>query len=305
MRELKDGTYIIGVDHGYGNIKTANTVTPTGIQAYDTEPIFQGNVLEYGGKYYRFGEGHKNFIADKSEDDDFYILTLMAIARELQRAGIYKAKVHLAAGLPLTWIRVQRESFREYLMRNKNLKFRYNDKEYDVELVGCSIYPQGYSAVIDRLKDFTGTNIIADIGNGTMNVMYLVNKKPNDALCWTEKLGVNKCSRRIKNTIMDLYGVELTDSIVEEFLKRGDVDISEKYLKIFRETASQYSEKVFEALKNYGYKSELMKLYIIGGGGNVVGHFGKYDKNRVCINHDICAAAKGYETLAYLQPKKR
>ena len=41
MKELKN-IKIIAVDHGYGNIKTANTVTPTGITAYDTEPIFSG-----------------------------------------------------------------------------------------------------------------------------------------------------------------------------------------------------------------------------------------------------------------------
>ena len=48
MRELKN-TKIIAVDHGYGNMKTANTVTPTGIKAYETEPIFTGNILEYNG----------------------------------------------------------------------------------------------------------------------------------------------------------------------------------------------------------------------------------------------------------------
>ena len=50
MRELNN-IKIIAVDHGYGNIKTANTVTPTGVTAYETEPIFSGNILEYGGKY--------------------------------------------------------------------------------------------------------------------------------------------------------------------------------------------------------------------------------------------------------------
>ena len=45
MRELRN-TKIIAVDHGYGNMKTANTVTPTGIKAYETEPIFTGNILE-------------------------------------------------------------------------------------------------------------------------------------------------------------------------------------------------------------------------------------------------------------------
>ena len=43
MRELRN-TKIIAVDHGYGNMKTANTVTPTGIKAYETEPIFTGNI---------------------------------------------------------------------------------------------------------------------------------------------------------------------------------------------------------------------------------------------------------------------
>ena len=61
MRELRNGTKIIGIDHGYGNIKSASTVTPSGILKYDTEPIFSGNVLEFDGMYYKFGEGHKEF----------------------------------------------------------------------------------------------------------------------------------------------------------------------------------------------------------------------------------------------------
>ena len=121
MRELNN-IKIIAVDHGYGNIKTANTVTPTGVTAYETEPIFSGNILEYGGIYYRIGEGHKEFIADKAVDEDYYLLTLMAVARELNVYGIREADVHLAAGLPLTWIRKQREDFRSYLLRNKEVK---------------------------------------------------------------------------------------------------------------------------------------------------------------------------------------
>ena len=39
-------------------------------------------------------------------------MTLMAVARELNAYGIREADVHLAAGLPLTWVRKQREDFR-------------------------------------------------------------------------------------------------------------------------------------------------------------------------------------------------
>ena len=33
-----NGIKIIGVDHGYGNIKTANCCFPTGIASYNAEP---------------------------------------------------------------------------------------------------------------------------------------------------------------------------------------------------------------------------------------------------------------------------
>ena len=129
MKEFKN-LKIIGVDHGYGNIKTAGTVTKNGVTAYETEPIFSGNILEYGGMYYRIGDCHKEFIPDKAADEDYYLLTLMAVARELNLYSIREADVHLAAGLPLTWIRRQREEFRSYLLRNPEVTYRFNKKDY-------------------------------------------------------------------------------------------------------------------------------------------------------------------------------
>ncbi|HCG35073.1 MAG TPA: plasmid segregation actin-type ATPase ParM, partial [Clostridiales bacterium] len=78
-----DTPVIIGIDHGYGNIKTAHTCFKTGVAAYDKEPTFKTNLLVYGGRYYLIGEEHKEFAADKMQDMDYYILTLAAIGREL------------------------------------------------------------------------------------------------------------------------------------------------------------------------------------------------------------------------------
>ena len=38
MKKYKE-TYIIGIDHGYGNMKTANCCFQTGVTVYDKEPI--------------------------------------------------------------------------------------------------------------------------------------------------------------------------------------------------------------------------------------------------------------------------
>ena len=303
MREL-NGVKIIGVDHGYGNIKSANTVTPTGLCRYESKPIFSGNILEYNGIYYRIGEGHKEFIADKSTDDEYYIFTLMAIAKELSRAGIYSANVHIAAGLPLTWVRSQREVFRKYLMQNDEVRFCFNGKQYHIRFVGSSIFPQGYPAIAENISQFTGTNILIDIGNGTMNIMYIVNKKPIESKCWTEKLGVNQCVIAAKNRIMDNFGVKVEDFVVEQYLRFGTADISKEYIDCLTGVATEYAEQIFSALRRYEYNSGLMRLYIIGGGGCLIKNFGKYDKERVTVISDICATAKGYEYLAYNKLRK-
>ena len=301
MRELKNGIKIIGTDLGYGNCKGANTVLPSGIISYDTEPVFQGNILEYNNKYYRLGEGHKAFLADKSMDDDFYILNLAVITRELQRVGIYEAKVYLATGLPLTWVRVQRDSFRAYLMKNKEVKFKFNDKEFHIEFAGCSVYPQGYPAVVEHIGDFKGTNLLADIGNGTLNALYIQNKKPVESKSWTEKLGVNQLIIKARNAVMDNFGMKIDEGIIEQYIRFAKADISAKYEQLLRQTAVEYTNDIFTALKSYEYDPELMKFYIIGGGGGIVKNFGTYDKDNVEIISDICATVKGYEHLAYMQ----
>lgn len=86
--------YVIGIDHGYGNMKTANCCFPTGVMKSDTEPIFTRDLLKWNGMFYSIGVGHKEFTADKFLDEDYYALTLAAIARELRREHITEAKVH-------------------------------------------------------------------------------------------------------------------------------------------------------------------------------------------------------------------
>lgn len=51
---------IIGIDHGYGNIKTANCCFPTGVIASDTEPPFANDLLIWNNKYYSIGMGTRN-----------------------------------------------------------------------------------------------------------------------------------------------------------------------------------------------------------------------------------------------------
>lgn len=113
--------YVISIDHGYGNMKTANCCFPTGVMKSDTEPTFVSDLLVWNGKYYSIGVGHKEFTADKFNDEDYYVLTLAAIARELRRECITDTTVFIAAGLPLTWVSEQKADFKKYLFSTARL----------------------------------------------------------------------------------------------------------------------------------------------------------------------------------------
>jgi len=296
---------VIGVDHGYGNIKTAGTITPTGITEYDSEPVFSSNVLEYEGKFYCIGEGHKEFIPDKSADEDFYLFTLAAIAREMNMHNLKQTDVHLAVGLPLTWVRTQRDSFREYLMRKPDLSFRFNGKDYNVHLTDCSVYPQGYPSVAGRLDSANGVNMLADIGNGTMNIIYIINKRPVESRSWTEKYGVNQCVIAARNAVLDSIGVKIDDAVIEQVIRTGTADIAQKYLDCIINAAKKYTAGIFDVLRRYEYNQDVMHLIVVGGGGCLIRNFGKYDSSRVTIIGDICAAAKGYEMLTATKLRRK
>ena len=176
--KMIDDVIIIGIDSGYGNIKTANCCFPASVSTYAKEPVFKENLLVFESKFYLIGEGHKEFLADKTKDLDYYVLALAAIARELNIRKMTCGKIRIAAGLPLTWVSGQRDEFRDYLMQNKAVDFSFRNVSYHVEIVGVDVFPQGFAAVADRLSDFRGVNMICDIGNGTMNIMFINDRKP-------------------------------------------------------------------------------------------------------------------------------
>lgn len=292
---------IIGIDHGYGNMKTANFCFPTGIIAYDSEPLFTADMLSFNGKYYLIGEGHKEFAPDKIKDEDYYILTLAAIAKELKTEGITETDVHIAAGLPLTWTSGQKADFAAYLAKNKEVDFIYKKAEYHIRITGVSIYPQGYAAIAPFATKLTGINLIADIGNGTMNVLYMINGKPQSGKMFTEKFGTYQCTLAVREAFMRKTHREINDYIIEEVLRTGTADISAADLKIIKSVASEYVRDIFRRLREHGYDESTMRLYVTGGGGCLIKNFYKLNADRTVFVEDICAAAKGYEYLAEIQ----
>ena len=240
MRMMKNNNnetvMVIGIDHGYGNMKTATRCFPSGVARYDKEPIFQNNLLVYNDMYYQIGEEHKEFCAEKTQDEDYYVLTLAAIARELDGKGMNRAKVHIAAGLPLTWVAIQKEDFQKYLLQNECVDFTFRNKEYRVEFAGADIYPQGFAAAFYRLQDFKGINMLVDIGNGTMNIMYINNSRPLEKKCFTEKYAfLERVETAVRDGVKESAPMAIAKNLMEmlvPFVKEsvGEINLSDRTL---------------------------------------------------------------------------
>ena len=179
-----------------------------------------------------------------------------------------------------------------------------------VVIKDCRVFPQGYAAVVDYLKDMNGLNMLADIGNSTVNIMYINNRKPITTKSYTEKMGVNQCVKSASNAMMNKLGVTIDESVIQSMIRFGKADIDSEYSNVLRQAISEYADSIFSLLRKYEYAPKMMRLYITGvrlsfaRQGKLVENFGNYNRDRVTIIGDICATAKGYEQFALAQLKK-
>lgn len=110
---------LIAIDHGNKLIKVPNhTPFTSGLQESDSPP-FGGETLKYRGKYYTLSEKRIPYHRDKTVDERFFILSLFAIAYEIEAAEAYTPNlmpVQLAVGLPPAHYGAQSKAFTKYFL---------------------------------------------------------------------------------------------------------------------------------------------------------------------------------------------
>ena len=295
-------TITIGVDHGYAAMKSKNFSFHTGLVGHDHEPYTQQDVLEYGGKFYVVGSGRQPLQKDKTATEDYYLLTLAAIAKELAYRGAEPtATVHLAAGLPLTSFGRDKGKFKKYLFRDgQPVSFRYEGIAYTVTITEVSLFPQGYAAVLTQQELLDEPSVIvADIGGWTVDLMRLDNRIPNAATCRSLELGMIRCLDEIAEQIRRALGLSMTAAQIESCLW-GDVSgVDSRAKEIIHREAGAYVRRLLSAIAESGLDACAMPAIFLGGGASLMKrHVGATDGLcRPLILDDVCLNAKGYERL--------
>ena len=263
---------IIGVDAGYGNMKTARTIYPTGLATMTTRPFFDGDILELDGTWYRIGEGHKAFNPDKTADEDFYILTLASIASELSVDQLTEANVHLAVGLPTTWTGRQREDYRNYMLRSRDVHFVFNNIPYSIHLVDCSVFPQGYAALMTEtgLLQDEPSMLLMDLGGWTVDLMRIDNAIPAADTAHSLELGMIRCVDDIREQVRRETGLSLTDAQIENMLAGHPCTVSDTVRDIVNKQGRKYTEHLLSATMEAGFDLHAIPAVLLGGGASVV-----------------------------------
>ena len=297
------GELCIGVDHGYAAIKTVHLAFPAGLAAYEHEPYTRRDVLEYGGKFYVVGSGRQPLQKDKTRTEDYYLLTLAAIAKELEyRHAERTCSVILAAGLPLTSFGRNKKKFRKYLLRDsQTAAFRYEGRDYAVAIRDVELFPQDYSTILTQsgLLDEPSV-IVADIGGWTVDLMRLDGRIPSAATCRSLELGMIRCLDEIAEQVRRALGITLTTAQIESVL-RGDASrIGDQAKAIIHAQAEQYVRDLLAAIMESGLDVGAMPTVFLGGGAALLKRYVPPAGAlfQPVILDDICLNAKGYERLA-------
>lgn len=289
---------IIGVDHGFSMMKTVSQVFTSGVGEITSEPAIYENLLEYKGRYFRIGGERLTVKPTKVEDENYYYLTLAAIAKELERRGMRNANVFLAVGLPLTRFGAEKQDFINYLSRNKEVSFKYEGRTYRIQISRVSVFPQCYAAIVDRIMTFTKKVLVVDIGSWTIDMMPIEAKSPDESRCVTIQKGLITCMRSINEQCIRLLNGEIDEGDIQQVMRFGKSDLDEPYLQIVKKEIKSFTQFVYDVIGEHGYNLNTTDIVFVSGGATVMRLFGSLNQKNITFIEDIKANAKGYEQLA-------
>lgn len=289
---------IIAIDHGWSHIKTRSTVFVSGVEE-NVSPTFFDNVLEYNGKFYNIGGKRIEVKNTKVDNNDFYLLTLAAIAKELKNRNLTDANVYLAVGLPLTRFGEEKQAFIDYLKKDKEVTFKYAEKEYHITIEKVSVFPQCYAAVADMIPTFARKAVVIDIGSWTVDIMPVVNKQPDDQRCSSLPKGIITCMREMNRACVRRFNYELDESDIEHYIRYHQIDgIPKDVVALMDNFLTKYAEMIVRSLKEMEINIQTTPIYFVGGGAVVMKNYGGLNLQNVYYKQDVKSNAKGFEILA-------
>lgn len=294
---------LITIDHGNKNIKVlgndgTNYCFTTGYVESITEPISSENLLIYNNKFYTIGTNRFPVTFDKSIDDRFFMLTLAAIARNLKLNSVQDGDIVLSVGLPISSFGTLKDKFKQYFIR-KNISFVYESIEYNINIIDCMVYPQGYSAVLSRANDYKQVDAVCiDIGGYTVDACEVEKGlKLNVGTARSYNSGIIKLYKDIQQELLK-YNIMLNENQIENVIRNNaPLFLNEDIVNVINNKVVQYTNNLIGDISET-YELKVNPTIFIGGGSCLLK---KYLENNNKVGYveflDEYSNCRGYEIL--------
>lgn len=295
---------LASIDHGFSTIKTAHFVFENGVKELGGESTLLTNTMVLNDRYFKVGEGRLPLKDTKVEDGDYFLLTLAAIAKEMNYYGLNETEVYIAAGLPFTRFGQEKVEFKRYLDFGER-EFQYNGRQYYISCKDVFLYPQCYAAVADRLGKLSAELLIVDIGSKTVDIIHTRKHVPVESDCITIPSALIQCMSNINNEVYRKTNRTLTEEQIQQVMMYGNAPYSDKMVQIVREELGVFARGIEATLKEHGFDPEMTPIVYVGGGATVMKRFGSVSGRHIMHIEDVKANALGYEYLAQQQLKRK
>lgn len=296
--ESKKKEVTVGVDVGNGTIASVSMELRSGIAAVKDSQIAAHKAI-IDGVTYVFGENTWPYQVDRTQNPDCKNMTLYVVARELQVRNLPPGDydITLGVGLPFQHWSALKGNLKTYYQDGKKHRVLVDGKTFVICFTKVAVMPQAYSAVVDSLSCLKGkTVMLADIGDGTLDVILFEDAVPKETGSFTEELGVKACFNRAKRNYKNKTQKELPRNVFEQYI-RGKSKVSETLENCINQAAKEYCKSVYNSLVEGGFDEDAMSLIVMGGGANIVKAYGDDEFSGAEFLLDTKANAKGYEAF--------
>ena len=192
------------------------------------------------------GSGRQPIQRDKTINDNYYLLTLAAIAKEIRQRGLpSECSVRIAAGLPLTSFGRDKPKFRDYLLRsNQPVNYKFEGVEYSITIEEVAVFPQGYAALMTEvgLLQDEPSMLPQGPGGGGGGPYAHRQRHPCGRYGHSLELGMIRCVDDIREQVRRETGLSLTDAQIENMLAGQPCTVSDAVRDIVNKQGRKYTE---------------------------------------------------------------
>lgn len=298
MIENKNEAVKIALDHGWSSIKGEHIFMETSVVPVEYTPLTNNGLLEYKGRKYIIGQGRLGKQASKTENENYFLLTLVGIAKELQYQGKAQAEhVELYAGVPLTLFGTERKEFRDYLWHKEHISFAFEGVHYSFFIEKVKIYAQCYAAIANRMGDMDRLRCV-DLGSWTLDVLSVRDRIPMDKDAYTYELGLITTIERIKKDALPALHCEIPEDDIIDVIRGKQSNVNADFIPFIEKGLQQYVDDVEAKLREIKVDLAHENIVYVGGGACVMKRFGRTKGRNIQYVTDVKANAIGYRYLA-------